>query len=54
MTKRQAVQALSRITTEDPEAAHAEAEEILLAYAGPEIETAYRSLIARSRWWASA
>jgi hypothetical protein len=40
--------------TGDPEAAHDEAERIMLAALGPEVKAAYDRLVERAPWWASA
>lgn len=40
--------------TGDPERAHAEAEQILVAALGPEVKAAYDRLVDRAPWWASA
>ena len=39
---------------DDPEAAHSEAEKVLLGALGPEVKAAYDRLVARAPWWASA
>jgi len=55
ITIQMAVAALDAIDpSDDPEAAHAEAEAILLAALGPEGKAAYDRLVARASWWASA
>jgi hypothetical protein len=40
--------------TLDPERAHGDAENILLAALGPEVQRAYARLMARAPWWATA
>ena len=40
--------------TGDPEAAHGEAEMVMLGALGPEVRAAYDRLVARAPWWASA
>jgi hypothetical protein len=46
--------ALDAIDPGDPEAAHDEADKILLALVPPFVAAAYERLVARSEWWASA
>lgn len=50
-TRAQAVEAIDNIDVSDPEAAHIEADAILLELAGPEVREAYDRLVKRSRWW---
>lgn len=38
----------------DPEADHDTADQLLLAAAPPEVADAYRRLVERADWWASA
>ena len=38
----------------DPEGAHGEADKILLRMVPPEVAAAYRRLVDRARWWATA
>lgn len=47
------VQALNAIDASDPERAHGQADEILLAAVHAEVAAAYRRLIDRARWWAT-
>jgi hypothetical protein len=49
-----AVATLDAIGVGDPEGAHSEADEILLSLVPAEVAAAYRRLVARSPWWASA
>ena len=54
MTPERAVLALATIDTSDPERAHDEADEILLAAVPAEVAAQYRRLVDRCSWWASA
>lgn len=49
-----AADAIDDLDASDPEAAHGNADEILLANIDPLIADAYRRLIARCAWWVSA
>lgn len=40
--------------SEDPEAAHSNADDILLANVDPLVADAYRRLMARCAWWGTA
>jgi hypothetical protein len=51
---RLAVEALDAIDAGDPEAAHSEADAILLAYVPDDIRDAYDRLVARAHFWATA
>ena len=56
LTPAQAVTLLDAIPGDnaDPEAAHGEADDILLRVVPPDVAAAYRRLVKRSRWWATA
>ena len=55
MDARSAAAALDRIDPlGDPEAAHSEADRIMLEALDPEVAAAYRRLMNRSPWWAAA
>jgi hypothetical protein len=54
VTKAQAIVRLAAIDTSDPERAHGEADEILLALVGPDVAAAYGEVQIRTRWWATA
>lgn len=54
MTKAEAVAALEAISGGEPEADHGDADGILLAVVPPEVAAAYRALMDRSPWWATA
>jgi len=55
ITIQMAIAALDAIDPSgDPEAAHGEAEAVLLAVLGPEGKAAYDRLVDRASWWASA
>lgn len=54
MDAQAAVMALDAIDADDPEGAHGCADEILLALVEPEVRDAYRRLVERSAWWATA
>jgi hypothetical protein len=49
-----AVASLDAIGGGDPETAHAEADEILLDVAPPDVADAYQRLRDRAEWWACA
>lgn len=49
-----AVAALDAIDASDPESAHGEAEDILLALVPDSVREAYKRVVDRSEWWASA
>ena len=49
-----AAEQIDRLDASDPEAAHANADDILVANVDPIIADAYRRLVARCLWWASA
>lgn len=50
----EAVAALDAINGHDPEGAHGEADEVLLAVVPAEVREAYERLAARCGWWATA
>lgn len=55
MTPAEAVARLEGIDPRgDPEGAHGEADKILLAALPSEVRDAYRSVMERAPWWASA
>lgn len=58
MNRADVIKALSEIDASDPEAAHAEADELLLTYLNEigegEVTLAYGQVIARCGWWATA
>lgn len=54
MTKAQAIKALNAIDGGDPEVAHSQADDILLAYVPEDVRNAYQALVKRCGWWASA
>lgn len=54
MTPEEAVAALDVLDVTDPEAAHMEADAILLRIAPDEVWQAYRRLVERAPWWAMA
>lgn len=54
MNLTQAVNSLEAISGDDPEAAHSEADAILLAFVPAEVAHAYERLTNRCRWWATA
>lgn len=54
MTPEEAVAALDAMSVADPEAAHGEADEILLKLVPDEVREAYQRLVARAPWWATA
>jgi hypothetical protein len=49
-----AVERLNAIEGGDPEGAHGEADQVLLALVPAEVREAYRALVARCEWWAAA
>lgn len=49
-----AAQAIEALDAADPEAAHGNADDILLANIHPEIAAAYIRLVERADWWAGA
>lgn len=49
-----AAEQIDRLDAEDPEEAHSNADDILLANVDPIIAAAYRRLVDRCRWWATA
>jgi len=51
LTTEQSVDALNRIPTEDPEVAHALADEIMRASVSLEVRNAYDQLRQRCPWW---
>lgn len=54
MTAEEAVGILDSIPSGDPEGAHGEADNVLLAVAGPDVRAAYQRLVRRCAWWACA
>lgn len=50
----EAVAALDAVSGDDPEHAHAEADDIIEAMLPDEVREAYRRVGARCRWWAFA
>lgn len=56
--EREAISRLFEISPFDPERAHAEADEILLAAVHPEVRAVYESVVQQAvdhaGWWASA
>lgn len=54
MTAASAIYKLDTLPTDDPEGAHAEADEILLAAVDPSVKAAYERVVSRCSWWASA
>ena len=55
LTAAQAVAALDALSSDDdPETAHAEADEILRALAPVTVNRAYERLVKRASWWAWA
>lgn len=54
MDASEAVARLDAIVPGDPESAHDEADDVLLALVPPEVAEAYRRLVGRSPWWATA
>lgn len=51
MIPESAVRALDEIAGDDPQAAHAEAEGVLLAVAPAEVQEAYIRVMGRCQWW---
>lgn len=49
-----AVQRLDAMQTSDSEAAHSDADKILLELAGSDVRAAYERLVDRCVWWACA
>lgn len=54
MSEHTAVWFLDCIDASDPEAAHSQADDVLLEYVPVEVADAYRRVMARAPWWASA
>jgi hypothetical protein len=57
MTKTEAIKQLDEIAKKhasDPEAAHDEADRVLLALAGSSVEAAYKAVMDACDWWAHA
>ena len=55
MTAKEAVRRLNLISgSGDPEVAHSEADQILLAIVPASVAEAYRQLVERADWWAYA
>lgn len=53
-TDEDAVKQLDAIPAGDPDADHGAADDILLSAVHPDVAAAYRRLVDRSRWWATA
>lgn len=49
-----AAEQINNLDASDPEVAHANADDILLANVDPLIAAAYQRLAARCKWWAYA
>lgn len=45
---------LDGISGDDPDGAHGEADRVLLAAVHPDVAEAYRRLVRRCEWWATA
>lgn len=54
MTDELTVKALDALTGADPETDHQLADEALLALVSPNVRAAYRRLVKRCGWWATA
>lgn len=56
ITRAEAVRLLDEMDTDDndPEVWHSKADDILLAVAPTEVRDAYKRLVGRSPWWATA
>lgn len=54
MTPAEVVAALDSIPGSDPDVAHSEADRLLLAFVPAEVYDAYRRLVLRCDWWATA
>ena len=52
LTSFQAIQALDEMVVTDPERAHGDADDILLATVPKAVREAYERVVARARWWA--
>lgn len=50
----EALEALAAIDVSDPEAAHSQADKILLGRVSPLVAAAYRRTASRTEWWAHA
>lgn len=50
----QAVKVLDELDASDPEAAHAKADQIVLATADAKVQAAYDRLVNRAKWWAAS
>jgi hypothetical protein len=48
------VSELDAIDCTDPERAHSEADDLLLAVAPVEVVDAYKRLVERAKWWAAS
>jgi len=53
-TPDEAIAALDAISGQEPEGDHGYADEILLDQVEPAVADAYRRLVDRARWWATA
>lgn len=54
ITVGEAVQAIEALDPSDPEKAHDLADDILLASVPEEVRAAYKRLVKRAGWWATA
>lgn len=54
MTDVEAIAALDALINYDPEAAHGQADKILLSVVSEEVAAAYARVVERSNWWACA
>jgi hypothetical protein len=54
MTPAEAVRQLDQIAGDDPEGAHSEVDNILLALVDPDVAAAAKRVTSRCRWWACA
>lgn len=54
MNTREAIERLDATSGGDPEGAHSDADDVLLALVDPEVAEAYERLVGRCRWWACA
>lgn len=51
LSVKEAVELLDKERGRDPEGAHAEADDILLAVVDPAVRDAYERLVKRAGWW---
>lgn len=54
MSPEAAITALDLTDPDDPESAHSRADDVLLEVVPPEVAEAYRRLVRRCGWWATA